>query len=286
MIHALTIDVEDYYSILSRDWLGADRPPTDAVVRNTERMLELVGGYGVKATCFVLGEVAAAFPQLVRRIADAGHELGVHGYSHRQVFKLSREEFGREAAEAKKLVEDAGGQRAEGYRAAAFSIGPETRWALEVLAHAGFRYDSSVFPIAGKRYGWPGFPLDIHEMALPGGQTIIEAPMSVVTVLGKVLPACGGGYIRHLPYWYTRWAIRRIGRVRPAIVYLHPYELDMDAPPPEMESALAAAEKPARKFHRLQLRNRQTVHRKVTRLLESFQFAPLRDVIDAALPPR
>ncbi len=281
--NALTIDVEDYYSVMARDRLDLALAPTEAVVRNTERMLEVLADHGVRATFFILGEVAEAFPKLVADIAGAGHEIGVHGFYHRQVFNLSRDEFRRDVGDAKKRIEDIIGSETAGHRAAAFSIVPETQWALEVLIELGFRYDSSVFPFAGRRYGWPGFPRDIHKVRLPGGATIIEAPLSVVSVLGRTLPACGGGYLRHFPYALTRWAMRRVNRDRPAIVYMHPYETDTDPGPPEFERALASAPVAVRTFHRRQLRNRETVARKVARLLGEFDFVPVRNVIEAVL---
>lgn len=284
MIHALTIDVEDYYSVIQRDWLGVDGLPTQQVVRNTSRLLDLLDRHGgVKATCFVLGEVAETFPQLVRDISAAGHEVGVHGYTHRQFFKLTPDQARQELGRAKKCVEDLLGQPVLGHRAPAFSIRPDTGWALEVLAELGFEYDSSVYPISGRRYGWPGFPLDIHEMELSGGTTIVEAPMSVVHVLGKAMPVAGGGYFRHFPYWVTRRAMKRVGRARPAIFYMHPYDIDIEPGPADFERAMGAAVQTTRRFHKLQLRNRGTVEAKLRRLLDEFEFAPLRDVIRSAL---
>lgn len=281
--NALTIDIEDDYSIMARDRLGLAMAPTEAVVRNTGRLLALLADRRIKATFFVLGEVAEAFPRLVRDMAAAGHEIGVHGYLHRPVFGLSREEFRQDVGRTKKLLEDIVGGEVVGHRAAAFSIVPETAWALEELADLGFRYDSSIFPFAGRRYGWAGFPRHIHRRNLAGGQTIVEVPMSVVSVLGKALPACGGGYLRHFPYAFTRWAMHRVMRERPAIVYLHPYEMDLERGPEEFERALAAAPLAVRMFRCHQRRNRDTVVRKVTRLVGEFDFAPLREVIEGVM---
>jgi len=281
--NALTIDVEDYYSIMARDRLGLAMAPTEAVVRNTERLLALLADRRIKATFFILGEVGEVFPRLVRGIAEAGHEIGVHGYWHRPIQGLSREEFRQEVGRTRKLLEDIVGGEVVGHRAPAFSVVPETAWALEELADLGFRYDSSIFPFAGRRYGWPGFPRDIHRRDLAGGRTIVEAPMSVVSVLGKALPACGGGYLRHFPYALTRWAMRRVIRERPAVVYLHPYETDLEPGPQEFDRALAAAPLAVRMFHRHQRWNRDTVVRKVTRLVGEFDFAPLREVIEGVM---
>jgi polysaccharide deacetylase family protein (PEP-CTERM system associated) len=279
MINALTIDVEDYHNVIARDWLGKDGPPTDAVVKNTRRFLQHFADHNVCGTFFILGEVAKTFPELVREVAAAGHELGVHGFKHRQVFKLTPDEFRREVSDAKALIEDVAGVGANGHRAPAFSIVPDTKWALDVLADVGFTYDSSVFPIAGKRYGWPGFPLDIHKVELDQGRSIIEVPMSTVGILGKRLPACGGGYLRHFPWFVTRWAMKRVQRQRPAIVYMHPYEIEVDCGPLDTSSLDNKAAQRTKRFHRLQLRNRHTTERKLLRLLTSFTFAPLGRVI-------
>lgn len=284
-VHALTIDVEDYHNVIARDWLGLEGPPTGAVVRNTERLLQHFADHGVRATMFVLGEVAETFPELVRRMAGAGHEIGVHGYYHRQVFKLTPESFRREVEPARKRLQDLTGQSVPGHRAPAFSIMPATQWALEVLADAGFEYDSSIFPIRGRRYGWPGFRADIHRMTLPSGRTLIEAPLSTVTVLGRAMPVCGGGYLRHFPGVITNWAMRRVGRVRPAILYTHPYEIELPLPPLDTRHLAPRAARRTRIFHWLQRRNRQTVERKIVDLLKQFSFAPLGEVIRQALTP-
>ncbi len=279
MINALSIDVEDYHNVLARHWLDCEGPPTEAVVRNTQRLLEAFAARGVRATFFILGEVAQTFPQLIRDIAAGGHELGVHGFYHNQVFRLTPEQFREEVAKSKGLIEDIVGVPVDGHRAPAFSITPKTRWALDVVAEVGFRFDSSVFPIAGRRYGWPGFRPDIHELKLDSGRTIIEVPMSTVTIAGLVLPVCGGGYLRHFPLAITRWAIRRIQKERPAIVYVHPYDIEVGGEPLETSGLSADKARRARRFHRLQLLNRRTVERKILRLLDQFQFAPLGEVI-------
>jgi polysaccharide deacetylase family protein (PEP-CTERM system associated) len=283
MINALTIDVEDYWSILGRDWLEYDTTPTEAVVRCTEKVLSLIADAGHKATFFILGEVARAYPALVRQIAEAGHEVGVHGDIHRQVFKLTREEFAGEIGRGKKALEDITGMPVLGHRAPAFSVMPDTAWALEVLAELGMVYDSSVYPISGSRYGWPGFPDDIHDRPLDNGMSIIEAPLSRMTVLGKSIPSCGGGYLRHFPYWVTRWAMKQVGKRRPAIVYMHPYEVDTSAPAAPFDELLSQAPEASRNFHAAQLRNRQTVEPKLQKLFKRFAFAPLSTVIESQL---
>lgn len=274
MIHALTVDVEDYHNLVARDWMGIDGPPTRAVVDNTRRLLNDFATYQAHGTFFTLGEVAKSFPDLIREIDAGGHELAVHGFYHRQVFKLTREAFRREVSDAKALIEDITGKQVYGHRAPAFSIMPETKWALDVLVEAGFKYDSSIFPVKARRYGWPGFRKDIHSIRLDSGGEIIEAPLSTVSILGRALPACGGGYLRHFPGSVTRWAMRRVARERPVNLYMHPYEIETphELPAGEVSSRL-------RRFHWLQQRNRLKTEGKIITLLKSFSFATLWEII-------
>lgn len=279
MLNALTIDLEDYWDVYSHDWLGVEIEPTEAVLQNTQWFLETLKRFDVKATFFVLGGVAKVFPNLIKQVAEEGHEIASHGIGHTQIFKLDKKGFRSDIVESKKLLEDLVSRPVCGYRAPAFSIMPETRWALEVLAEVGFEYDSSVFPISGKRYGWPGFHKGICKVELTSGGNIIEVPMSTISVLGRSLPVGGGGYVRYFPYWFTRWALRCIQRQRPGIVYLHPYEIDMRSQPIDIEHLSLEDQRKAIRHHKMQLRNRKTMGEKIIKLLSEFEFAPIREVI-------
>jgi polysaccharide deacetylase family protein (PEP-CTERM system associated) len=282
MINGFSIDVEDYWKILSCDWLGKDMKPTEAVLRNTKKILSILDEYNVKATFFVLGEVAEKFPNLVREINELGHEVGAHGYHHCVIYTINREIFEKEVTDAKKLIEDILGQRVLGHRAPSFSIMPSTHWALDVLSNAGYNYDSSIFPFAGNRYGWPGFSKDICELKLDNGKIIVEVPMSTISLFGKSLPACGGGYLRHFPYLYTQLAMKRMQRKRPAIIYLHPYDLDIEKGTEEIEIKLrTTAPRRSKIRHKIQLHCRHTMESKLKRLLNTYNFAPICDVIAA-----
>jgi polysaccharide deacetylase family protein (PEP-CTERM system associated) len=283
MINALTIDVEDYWSIYSRDWLAIDVQPSDAVVKNTEWFLETLDQHKVKATFFVLGEVAVKFPDLIRKIDQQGHEIASHGISHKQIFKLTPQQFRSEMIDSRRLLEDIISSPVYGYRAPAFSIRPDTKWALEVLAELGFKYDSSVFPIAGRRYGWPGFSKDICKIDLPTGLSIIEAPLSTIEIFRKTIPAAGGGYIRHFPYAFTSRAIKRICNNRPVIVYMHPYEIDTIEKKLDKKHLSCKEKGRAKNFHIMQKKNRKTVVKKVLNLLSEFEFTRLDEVIKKSL---
>ncbi|MFA5293115.1 MAG: DUF3473 domain-containing protein [Phycisphaerae bacterium] len=279
IINALTIDVEDYWAILQRDWLNISAvKPTEAVLNNTMWYLQTLKEHNTKATFFILGEVAQSFPKLIREIAGQGHEIAVHGFYHHQIFKLSKDDFKKEVGDAKKLLEDLSGQNIIGHRAPAFSINKDTQWALEVLAELDYKYDSSVSPRAGKRYGWPGFKKEIHRMLLPSGQNIIEVPMSAISLGIKEL-GIGGGYMRHFPYFYTKWAINHIQKNRPAVVYMHPYEIDSDIMLLKLDNLTGQEKTVALKFHRLQMRNRNTVKSKVEKLLSDFRFSTIKDIL-------
>ncbi len=290
-VNAITIDVEDYYQLFAREHLGKSLSMGDEVLRSTAVMTDMMARRNVRGTFFILGNVAKAHPQLAPRLAAAGHEIGVHGFNHHQVFRLTARQFAAEVGDAKKLLEDQIGRPVVGHRAPVFSIGLETPWALSVLAGEGFLYDSSIFPFGGRRYGWPGFPLDIRRVELPDGRSIIEAPLSIVRFMGRAVPACGGGYLRHFPLWYTRWSMQHICQNRPTIVYLHPYETDTTEGPAEFRQMLADGPLRARLRHAGQCNNRGTVAPKLEMLLDSFRFAPLAEVIqqtfaaDAGKPP-
>ena len=279
MINALSIDVEDYWSIFFRDRLDKKTEPTDSVVRNTDWFIQILDKYHVKATFFILGEVAQKFRSLVKNIAERGHEIGAHGFYHRQIFKLTRNEFKKEVSDTKKLLEDISSQKVIGHRAPAFSLNASTQWALDTLAECGFKYDSSISPMQGRCYGWPGFKKEIHQINLPSGGSIIEVPMSTVSFGIKEL-GVGGGYMRHFPYFYTRWAIGHIQKKCPAVVYIHPYEIDMQELDFITNNLSDSQKREALKFHKMQMRNRCTMKNKIRRLLNDFKFTSIKSLIN------
>jgi polysaccharide deacetylase family protein (PEP-CTERM system associated) len=233
--NALTVDVEDYFHVsalapsIHRDSWGSREP---RVVANTHRLLALFDQFGVHATFFVLGWVAERHPQLVRDIAAAGHEVACHGFSHRLVYEQSPDEFREETLRSKRLLEDSIGAPVLGYRAASYSIVKRSLWALDVLAEAGFAYDSSIFPVRHDRYGIPDAERRPHRLTTPGGATIAEWPLASAPILGFRLPVAGGGYFRLLPYAVSRWGLASINRRegQPFIFYLHPWEIDPHQP--------------------------------------------------------
>lgn len=234
MKNAFTIDVEDYFQV--EGFAGAiDRASWDGyetrVCANTFAILDLLARHGVRATFFVLGWVARKHPEVVRRIAAAGHEVASHGMTHRLVYSQTPEEFRRETHDAKALLEDQCQQPVIGYRAATYSITKRSLWALDILCAEGFLYDSSIFPMRHDRYGIRDAQTDPHVITTPGGRTLVEFPISVLRYGGATIPVAGGGYFRLFPYAFTRWALRQVNaRGREFVFYLHPWEVDPGQP--------------------------------------------------------
>ena len=231
VVNALSIDVEDWFQVSAfaphidrADW---DRLPC-RVERNVDRLLELLAGSNARATFFTLGWIAERYPQLVRRIHAAGHEVGSHGYGHLRASEQTREQFRNDIRSARALLEDQAGAPVRGYRAPSFSIGRDNLWAFDELAEAGYRYSSSVYPVAHDHYGMPEaprFPWQVRE-------GLTEIPVTTARMAGRNWPAGGGGYFRLAPYAVSRWAIARVNREdrRPAIFYMHPWEIDPGQP--------------------------------------------------------
>ncbi|WP_341888276.1 XrtA system polysaccharide deacetylase [Variovorax sp. YR752] len=231
LTNALTVDVEDYFQVSAlaphidrATW--PERPCR--VERNVHRLLDLFDERAAKATFFTLGWVAERYPQLVREIVARGHELASHGYGHLRASDQNHTEFFDDIHRAKALLEDIGATAIRGYRAPSFSIGYSNPWAFDVLLEAGYSYSSSVYPVKHDHYGMPDAPRFPYD-ARPG---LIEVPVTTTQMFGRNLPAGGGGYFRLAPYALSRWVIRRVNRIdrRPAIFYMHPWEIDPDQP--------------------------------------------------------
>lgn len=230
--NALSVDVEDWFQvgafekvIRKEDW-----PRYEVRVEsNTDAVLQLFADADVKATFFTLGWVAERYPSLIRRIAEQGHEVASHGCDHKRVFQMTPEAFAADIALSRKQLEDAGGTAVTGYRAPNFSIDRRTPWAHAALQAAGYRYSSSVAPLAHDHYGWPEAPRFLWRPL--AGQDFVELPVSTVQIAGRNLAAGGGGFFRLLPYWLSQAALRRVnGEGRPAIFYFHPWDMDPDQP--------------------------------------------------------
>ena len=233
MKNALSVDVEDWFQVGAFEKVidrGAWETLPRRVELNTDRVLALFAEADVKATFFTLGWVAARHPALIRRIAEAGHEIASHGWDHQRVFTMDEQGFRADLEKAHKAIEDASGRSPSGYRAPSFSIDARTPWAHPVLAERGYAYSSSVAPIRHDHYGWREAPRFAWRPV--AGAELIELPVTTVDLAGRRFAAGGGGFFRLLPYTFSSWAIRRVNETeeRPAIFYFHPWEVDPEQP--------------------------------------------------------
>ena len=221
LLNAITVDVEDW----GQSVVNPDCPLTDLFRANTDKILEAFARHDVRGTFFVLGLAAEKAPDVVRAIAAAGHEVQSHGYGHRWVHTQTPAAFRADVDRSKKLLEDMIGRSVTGYRAPAFTIIRESLWALDILAETGFQYDSSIFPLRARWYGITGAPWYPHRLRTPSGAMVTEIPVASYRVLGRRIPAGGGGYLRLAPSMLFSAAIRQINRAgHNATIYMHPHE--------------------------------------------------------------
>jgi len=234
--NAMTCDVEDYFQVSAfAPYIDRASWPTREcrVEANMDRILALFERTGVRATFFTLGWIAERYPNVVKRIVAGGHELASHGYGHLRASDQTRAEFDNDIRSSKALLEDLGGQAVLGYRAPSFSIGRDNLWALDALLEAGYRYSSSIYPVVHDHYGMPEAP---RFAFYPNGTDgLLEVPITTVQMMGRNLPAGGGGYFRLLPYALSRWMMAKVNQDdrQPALFYFHPWEIDPGQPRPE-----------------------------------------------------
>jgi polysaccharide deacetylase family protein (PEP-CTERM system associated) len=232
-MHHFTVDVEEYFQVAAlAPYIPRTRWETipARVELGVHILLDLLSEHGAAGTFFVLGWIAERSPGLVREIAERGHEVASHGSDHRHVTDLTRAEFRESVRNSKRILEDVTGQMVLGYRAPNFSIVRGNEWALEILVEEHYRYDSSLFPVRRRRSGFVGGKRDPHRLQLDAGP-LEEVPPATLQIGRAVLPAGGGAYFRHLPYWFVRSALKSAERRgAPGTFYIHPWELDPAQP--------------------------------------------------------
>jgi polysaccharide deacetylase family protein (PEP-CTERM system associated) len=267
--NVFSVDLEDWYQGLEIDmteW-GGFAPRLE---RGLDPLLGLLEEARVHATFFILGWQAERTPDVVRRVAAAGHEIASHGWSHRFVYRLSPAAFRDEIRRSRDLLASLAGRPVIGYRAPYFSITASSLWALDVLVEEGFRYDSSIFPTFNYRYGIPGAGRMPGWITTPAGARIYEIPLSTVRApgAGVNVPVGGGGYFRLYPYAITRCLARHLTtrERQPLVFYVHPWEYDPDHPQVPMPRRMP------RLTHYLNL---ASTHPKTRRLLRDFRFTTM-----------
>ena len=279
LTHGLSIDVECYYQIVSNDYLGKIIEPTKEVLNNTLWLLDVLGELNLQATFFCLGNVARKFPELLVRMANEGHEIGVHGDMHAYIHRMSPSQFREELNVSVGSIEETTGTKVLGHRAPAFSVLESNLWALDVMLEKGLLYDSSIFPVKKKHYGISGSPRTIHKLK----NGLYEVPMTVVDFGKRELAGGGGGHFRLFPYFYTNWVFRSCeNEDRPVISYFHPYEFELSRPrlPPNAWLTPQAAAR-LLKFNIIQSIGRgKSMRKKWLRLLQDYKFCPIKNLLN------
>ncbi len=272
MLNALSVDVEEYFQVYNLESVVRRKDWEDYESRldiGLDRILGILSETSTRSTFFILGWIAERHPSAVRRIQDAGHEVATHGYSHRLIYQQTQEQFGDDLQRSIDVIQKITGEKLLGFRAPSFSITKESLWALDIVQDCGLQYDSSIYPaqpLIHSRYGLPGAPVAPHLIR----SGLWEFPMTVVRWLGREFPIGGGGWLRHYPYRITRWGLRKANAEgRPAIVYLHPWEVDPDQP--RLNGSLW------RRF--LHYHNLDKTTDRLEALCQEFDFAPIRDVL-------
>lgn len=267
--NVLSIDVEDWFHVCGLQTEPVVRRSEWRVEQNIDRLLALLAHHGIRATFFVLGSVAEAVPALVPRIAAAGHEIASHGYSHRLVYELTKEEFRNEIRRTHDILHRQSGQVPLGFRAPQWSLTPSrTPWALEVLCEEGYHYDSSCNPLP--------FVGDQRSRRTPhrlpaGNGTIWEIPPLVTATPIVNLPTGGGWGFRFFPRWLIDWTIRKTNRAdTPAVIYVHPRELDPAGPRLKLSPLVTFATYGPRK----------DIFPRLDRLLKCYQFTTMRELVN------
>ncbi len=266
---AFSVDFEDWYQgfeVIPVDkW--EDYPPR--IERNCRRILEILSNHNIRATFFVLGYLAEKFPRLIEAIHNQGHEIGSHGYSHTQIFRLTSEKFGDEIKRTNDAIMKITGKSPIGFRAPIFSIIEESLWAIDVLAENGFLYDSSIYPTINYRYGIVKAERFYHQIETERGNKIAEIPVTTSKFLNLNVPVGGGAYFRIWPYVVTRWGFRQVLKDnRPGVFYMHPWEIDSDQPRIKLPLRLSLTH----------YTNLHSTERKLDRLFKDFNFSTMADV--------
>jgi len=273
MKNILTIDLEDWYHICGVSAL----PPQEKwpllenrVVKNTEKLLQLLAEYKTKVTFFVLGYIAEHNRSLIEEILKDGHQIASHGWGHKVLTAMSPTEFRDDLLRSREVIKLITGVYPRGFRAPSFSITPETKWALDILSEAGFEYDSSIFPAKRGEGGFKAMPSRFCDIATGNGGKIKEFPITIINLMGIKIPFSGGGYLRFLPFEAVRYFFNFVNKKnQPVVFYIHPRDIDPGQPRLEMPYL-----KSLKTYSGL-----ESCEKKFRQLLEEFKFGPIEEFL-------
>lgn len=198
--------------------------PDGRYVAMTRRILDLCDETGRKATFFTIGKVAQSAPQLIRAIAERGHEIAYHSHAHRSLTAETPARFFAETRADKEILEDLTGRAVVGFRAPRFSLTPQSAWALDTLRDLGFFYSSSIMPTGASLFGFPDAPRSVFTW--PNG--LVEFPLPVADVGKYRIPYLGGIYLYTMPFFAARGFAARAKADEVLWTYTHPYDFDRE----------------------------------------------------------
>ncbi|CAI8390926.1 MAG: Bifunctional xylanase/deacetylase [Acidimicrobiaceae bacterium] len=210
---SVTLDVED---------LRPSNHFEDRSKLMAEKVLDLFDQMSIRATIFIVGDVAQKHPEIIEKAVKDGHEIGLHSHKHIPLELLNPDEFERELTAAKTLLQGISGQKIDGFRAPTMSLTHKTRWAIPILQRVGFNYSSSVLPAKNPLYGWDGLPRHPFRWL----DSVIEFPCPVTNILGFTIPYLGGAYFRLFPSVVRKMGVRRSSSEEALWTYCHPWEFD------------------------------------------------------------
>ena len=270
--HVLSFDVEEHFQVAAF-WSAARRREWDQlasrVESNTRKIADLLSEHSTKATFFVLGWVAERHTDLVKDLAQQGHEIASHGYGHELVYTQTPTQFREDVRRSKQILEDLIGRQVLGYRAPNFSITSQTEWAIPVLIEEGYRYDSSIYKRFRSTQGSRVAGAGTYQFETEAG-TIWEVSPSTMNACGLQLPVAGGGYFRLFPYAASKMFLKNLEKQGSQLVmYLHPWELDPEQP--RMNGPVLSKVR-----HYLNLGKTE---QRLRWLLQDFSFAPINEVV-------
>lgn len=274
MINALSIDLECWYAAeLVRKFAPEEKE--DNIVEDITPLLALLEKYDTQATFFVMGKLAEKYNELIYHIHENGHEIASHAYSHKTLHELGESGFEDEIIKSNRIFKSIIKKSPIGFRAPTFSIDNSTKWAFDIIAKHGFKYDSSIFPIKTRLYGVPDAPIKPYKPSTaditrhdPNGK-IVEFPLSVIKI-GRNIPIAGGFYLRVLPMYLLRNAIKIVNKTRPMVIYIHPWEMNSNTP--RVNLPLGS------RF--ITYYGINSTKHKLEDLLRNFRFAPIKEVLD------
>lgn len=226
----ISVDLESFAHTpayrTARGAVGADSDtdPADIGVSAVDGLLDRLTAHDARATFFVVSELAERRPGPVRRVADAGHEIGSHTHTHAHLSELGPAERRGELTTSRETLERVTGAAVEGFRAPSFDV-PGSHFAG--LAEAGYAYDSSVIPCRSIP-GWYGGewsarrPCTAADVATGAPETVGVLPVAVMPGLGLPLT---GTWLRFFGVRYTLLGMRLLARrgIAP-VLYVHPWE--------------------------------------------------------------